>query len=239
MAHGTRTALAERLAEPGLGRRDMHERGRLRPTGIVRGQRVEDVLVLGHRARAGTLLGDAPPRSGPDGAAGDGVEHGGQRLVPGCGGHEPVEVRVVLDAVGLGACVAHALQAALQRLEGLRVDPLGGQGRGGRLQDAPDADELEGEARLHQLDGCPDALQQELRPEARDIRPVAPTHVEDARRDERADGLPDRVARGPELGRELRLRGQAHARHQVPGRDHLAHPGDRGFGERGTHVVSS
>jgi len=146
-----------------------------------------------------------------------------------------VEVGIVLDSFALVDRVAHALQAGAEARQGLVVDPSGSQCRRRRLEDPPHADQLEGEAFLHQLHGRPDAFEEELRPEAGDIGPVAASHIEDPRGHKCPDRLPDGVSRSTQQGGQLRFRRQSGSWHQTAAGDHVAHLLDRALGEGGSH----
>jgi hypothetical protein len=113
-----------------------------------------------------------------------------------------------------------------------------GTRRGRRLEDPADRDQLKGEPFLHQLDGGPDPFEQELRPEARDVRPIAALDIEHAGGHERADGLANGVAGRAEFSGELRLGRHSGARSEGARRDHRAHLRDRCFGERCGHGPS-
>ena len=217
----------------------MDEGRGLGATRIACRQGVEDVLMLGHRPRPGPFLGDPAPGPGADRPAGDRVQHRREGLVAGGGPHEAMEVRVVLDPLGLGGCLAHALEAATELRQGFVVDALGGEGGRRGLEDPADPDQLELEPFLHQFDGRPDPFEEELRPKAGDIGPVAASDVQHPGRDKRPDRLADRVAGRPEQGREVSLGRETRPWHQFARRDHLAHLGDRGLGERGSHGVTS
>ena len=230
----------EQPAHPVLGRRHVHECGRVGQDGIAVAEGPQDVGVLLHRALGRPLLDDAAPGPGPDRPSGHPLEHRRQRLVPGGAGDLRVELRVVLHELVLRRRLGHAQQAHLELQQPGPVDPLRREhGRGG-LQDPPDLHELElVAAPLHQLGRRPDAVEQQLWAQTGHIGAIASPHVEHLRRDERAHGLPDRVAGGAELDGQVGFGRQTGTGCQPTGGDHVLHADDGRFGEGCPHGPAS
>jgi hypothetical protein len=154
----------------------------------------------------------------------------------------PVRMEAIVrlpDAAATRAWNSHPVQAAGQVPQSHLIDPVGGQrGRGG-LQAAADLQQLQPGVVLHQLDGEADALQQQVRLEAGDVRAVTAPDVEDAGGGERAHRLARGVAGKAQLGGQLVFRRQPGPGRELPGQDEVPDPGDSRLSERSGHGYSS
>ena len=115
----------------------------------------------------------------------------------------------------------HLGQTSLERLEVLLAQPARRQPGRYRLEDAPHLVELEQGPAGEEVADEAHAREQKLGLEARHIRSVADARLEDADQGERAYGFPQRVARQPELLRQLLLGRQLGVRCELPRHDHV------------------
>ena len=103
------------------------------------------------------------------------------------------------------AGVLHALDVLGETLEGFVVDPFRGQSGCDRFKQSSDLHDLEDRVVLDEVDGEPDAFEQKVRLQARDVRTVTLADVEDTDELKRLDRLANRAAPDAQLCRELVL----------------------------------
>jgi len=165
--------------QPLLDPRDVHRRPGPGGLGVARGERVQDRPVLGERPGHRPGLGDPAPHPGTGHRPGHGLEQRREHRVP-RGRHDPaVELHVLLDQLFRIRVGSQAVEQLLQALDLFNADPLRRHRGGGRLEDAPDLEELEHRVVAVEVDDEVQRLQQLVRLQARHVGPVAAPHVED------------------------------------------------------------
>jgi hypothetical protein len=183
-------------------------------------------------AGEGALLVAAPVDAGAEGARGQAVQEGGQRLVARGRRYRAVEGEVVGEDLLRVVGRLHRRHMAPDLRQLFRGDPGGGQRGRRRLQDAAHLQQFGEPWAAGQIGHDAERLQQVAGPELSDVDAGAVPGLQHAEDGERADRLPHRAAGQAEPYREVPLGGQPLAGLQQAVGDHRLDPFDGVLSDR-------
>lgn len=179
------------------------------------------------RALERSFLGEAAPDTGPHCLTGEAGKQTREVVVAGGPGDRTVETNIVRDQGRDVGVWVNAPDLGIQLREVLGACPLRGKTRSVRFEYSADSENLEQRVVGVEIDDERDRFEEQPRFEARDIRPVAASDVENSDELESLHRFPHRAARQAQALREFFLRWQPRSRGQLAADDHVLYLLDR------------